>query len=180
MPHQGLLCTKHLIIIIASSASCVHLCLKRETASRLLGGSYLLGRPAPAGPHLRWPRNRQGWQRHGPFACLPSEEERGPSVGGTAAATASKLRHLYQQRRLRQEPACPPRPRRADSGVKWVFRRLRQSPVLGTQLGHAGAATGSPALGAGRLLAHICVPEHSWGLGSHSVSVIVMGARVAC
>lgn len=131
VPHQGLLCTKHLIIIIASLASCVHLCLERETASRLLGGSYLLGRPAPAGPHLRWPRNRQGWQRHRPFACLPSEEEPGPSVGGMAMATVSQLRHLLQQRRLRQEPACPPRPQRADSGVKWGLQAAEAEPSAG-------------------------------------------------
>lgn len=160
VPHQGLLCTKHLIIIIASLASCVHLRLKRGTESRLLEGSCLLRRPAPAGPHLRWPQNRQGWQRRRPFARLSSEEERGPSV--RAAATTSQLRRSPQQRHLGQEPGLWPW--RADSRSEvQSCRRLRQTPGPGTQLGHAGVVTGSPALRAGQLLAHICV--HSAWLG---------------
>ena len=160
VPHQGLLCTKHLIIIIASLASCVHLHLKTGTESRLLEGFCLLGRPAPAGPHLQWPRNQQGWQRRRPFARLPSEEERGPSVGATA--TTSQLRRSAQQRHLGQEPALWPR--RADSrGEVQSCRQLRQTPVPGAQLGHAGVVTGSPALRAGQLLAHIRV--HSARLG---------------
>ena len=76
---------------------------------------------------------------------------------------------LPQQRRLGQEPALWPR--RADSrGEAQSCRWLRQSPGPGTQLGHAGVVTMPPALRAGRLLAHICVPS-AWLGFAHSVSL---------
>lgn len=167
VPHQGLLCTKHLIIIIASLASCVHLRLKRGTESCLLGAPvYSGGRPQWAlisgGPGI----GRAG-RVTGGLHAFPQRRSAGLALGPQQPRLSSAT--LPQQRLLGQEPALWPR--RADNrGEVQSCRRLRQSPVPGTQLGHAGVVTMPPALRAGRLLAHICVPS-AWLGFAHSVSL---------